>query len=76
LPSRPRHREQAAVAFHLSKEKVRQREARSPAQLLEKSSADVVQSCLLKWCGWIARRPSHFINDCIVKYEKNLRAAV
>src|SRR5437773_2113719 len=40
------------------------------------SSAGVVQSCRSKWCGWIARRPSRFTNNCTVKYEKNLRAAV
>jgi len=26
--------------------------------------------------GWIARRPSRFTSNCIVKYEKNSRAAV
>ena len=39
-------------------------------------SAGVVQSCRSKWSGWIARRLSRFTNNCTVKFEKNLRAAV
>jgi hypothetical protein len=34
------------------------------------------QSCRSKWCGWIARRPSRFTSNCIVKYEKNSSAEV